>query len=166
MCMRVFLLQSIFIKRATNDLDQSRPATCAWTLLPRIKQAEPWRNLWSGARRPCMFKNLQSGRLQSWREPTATAVAGGRCEKQLWVGVCSDKHGREFKQWGRRADLLASCMQKNVYMWQGKSLCYNWKLETANGQAMLLLQSSFSTIWQRRTHPCRQLHWDKKRLGV
>lgn len=76
----VFLLQSIFIKQGTNDLYRSCLATCTWTLLPLIKQAEP-----------VYIKHLQSGHLQSGREPTATSVACGGRAKELLVDICADK---------------------------------------------------------------------------
>lgn len=50
-------------------------------------------------------------------------------------------------------------MQKNIYMCQGKSRGYSWKLEAASGPEMLQsTKSSFCTMRQRHTHQWRQLH--------
>lgn len=96
------VITEYFIKRATNDLDQSRPATCTRTLLPLIKQLEPWRNPWSGARRPCMFKTFKAlvfrVDVNCTTAAAATAEACGGREQQLLVAVCADKDECAFKQ--------------------------------------------------------------------
>lgn len=50
-------------------------------------------------------KNLQSGRHQSARGPTA--VACGRSEERLSADIYADKDKREFKQWGLKTDFMA-----------------------------------------------------------